>query len=449
MTQISKQEFARRRKALIDHMEPNSIAIISAATEKVRNRDAHYAYRQESDFFYLSGFPEPEAVLVIIPGREHGETLLFCREKSREREIWDGYRAGQAGACEQYGADDAFPIGDIDEILPGLLEGRERVYYSLGRDQPFDQRVMGWVNSIRDKVRSGAVPPGEFLNLDHIVHDLRLFKSAAEIRIMRKAAEISCQAHRRAMQSSRAGRYEYELEAEIQYEFLRSGSRSPAYTSIVGSGDNTCILHYVENTRQMKAGELVLIDAGCELDHYASDITRTFPVNGRFSAEQKAIYQLVLDAQAAAIAVATPGRHWNEPHEVSVQVITQGLVALGLLSGDIDTLIAANAHKAFYMHRIGHWLGMDVHDVGDYKIEGEWRLLEAGMVMTVEPGIYISPDDETVAKKWRGIGVRIEDDVLITKDGNDVLSKDAPKTIADIEALMAKSLTKAALTREV
>jgi Xaa-Pro aminopeptidase len=439
MTQISKQEFARRRKALIDHMEPNSIAILSAATEKVRNRDAHYAYRQESDFFYLSGFPEPEAVLVIIPGREHGETLLFCREKSREREIWDGYRAGQAGACEQYGADDAFPIGDIDEILPGLLEGRERVYYSLGRDQSFDQRIMGWVNSIRDKVRSGAVPPGEFLNLDHIVHDLRLFKSAAEIRIMRKAAEISCRAHRQAMKSSQAGKYEYELEAEIQYEFLRSGSRSPAYTSIVGSGDNACILHYVENTRQMKAGELVLIDAGCELEHYASDITRTFPVNGRFSVEQKAIYQLVLDAQAAAIAVATPGRHWNEPHEVSVQVITQGLVDLGLLSGDIDTLIAANAHKAFYMHRIGHWLGMDVHDVGDYKIGGEWRLLEAGMVMTVEPGIYISPDDETVAKKWRGIGVRIEDDVLITKDGNDVLSKDAPKTIADIEALMAKS----------
>jgi Xaa-Pro aminopeptidase len=444
MIQISKQEFARRRQALIDHMEPNSIAILSAATEKVRNRDAHYAYRQESDFFYLSGFPEPEAVLVIIPEREHGETLLFCREKDKEREVWDGYRAGQAGACEQYGADDAFPIGDIDEILPGLLEGRERVYYSLGRDQSFDQRVMGWVNSIRDKVRSGAVPPGEFLNLDHIVHDLRLFKSAAEIRIMRTAAEISCQAHRQAMQSSQAGKYEYELEAEIQYEFLRSGSRSPAYTSIVGSGNNACVLHYVENTRQMKDGELVLIDAGCELEHYASDITRTFPVNGRFTEEQKAIYQLVLDAQAAAIEVVAPGRHWNEPHEVSVQVITQGLVDLGLLVGDTETLIAANAHKAFYMHRIGHWLGMDVHDVGDYKIEGEWRLLEAGMVMTVEPGIYISPDDESVAKKWRGIGVRIEDDVLITKDGNDVLSKDAPKTIADIESLMKKSVMREA-----
>lgn len=437
MIAITKQEFARRRKALMEHMEPNSIAILSAAPEKIRNRDAHYAYRQDSDFFYLSGFPEPEAVLVIIPEREHGETIVFCREKNREREIWDGYRAGQDGACAEYGADDAFPIGDIDEILPGLLEGRERVYYSLGRDPSFDTRVMGWVNHIRENVRSGAVPPGEFLDLNHIVHDLRLFKSAAEVRIMRNAAEISAQAHCNAMQRCAVGQYEYELEAEIQYHFMRSGSRAPAYTSIVGSGDNACILHYVENTKQMKNGELVLIDAGCELASYASDITRTFPVNGQFSVEQKAIYQLVLDAQLAAIEVVKPGNHWNKPHEVSVRVITQGLVDLGLLTGDTDALIAANAYKPFYMHRIGHWLGMDVHDVGDYKIEGEWRLLEAGMVMTVEPGIYISPDDESVDKKWRGIGVRIEDDVLVTKDGNDILSKDVPKTIDAIEALMA------------
>jgi Xaa-Pro aminopeptidase len=440
MIAITKQEFARRRKALMDHMEPNSIAILSAAPEKIRNRDAHYAYRQDSDFFYLSGFPEPEAVLVIIPGREHGETIVFCREKDREREIWDGHRAGQDGACNDYGADDAFPIGDLDEILPGLLEGRERVYYSLGRDPAFDTRVMGWVNHIRSNVRSGAVPPGEFLDLDHIVHDLRLFKSAAEVRIMRKAAEISADAHCRAMQTCAVGQYEYELEAEIQYHFMRSGSRAPAYTSIVGSGDNACILHYIENTRQMKDGELVLIDAGCELESYASDITRTFPVNGRFSPEQKAIYQLVLDAQLAAIAEVKQGNHWNAPHEVSVRVITQGLVDLGLLSGDTNELIAAHAYKPFYMHRIGHWLGMDVHDVGDYKIEGEWRLLEAGMVMTVEPGIYISPDDESVAKKWRGIGVRIEDDVLVTKEGNDILSKDVPKTIDAIEHIMANQL---------
>ncbi len=437
MTEITKQEFARRRKALIDHMEPNSIAILPAATEKVRNRDAHYAYRQDSDFFYLSGFPEPEAVLVVVPGREHGETILFCREKNREREIWDGYRAGQEGACEQYGADDAFPIGDIDDILPGLLEGKERVYYSLGRDQQFDQQVMSWVNNIREKVRSGATPPGEFLNLDHIVHDLRLFKSAAEIRTMRRAAEISAQAHCQAMKVSQPGQYEYQLEAELQHGFMKAGSRSPAYTSIVGSGSNACILHYIENTRQMKAGELVLIDAGCEIENYASDITRTFPVSGQFSPEQKAIYQIVLDAQTAALEYVKPGCHWNESHEASVRVITQGLLDLGLLEGNIDELIAQEKYKAFYMHRIGHWLGMDVHDVGDYKIEGEWRLLEPGMVMTVEPGIYIAADDETVAKKWRGIGVRIEDDVLITKDGNDILSKDVPKTIEDIEALMA------------
>ncbi len=436
MTYITKQEFARRRKALIEHMEPNSIAILPAATEKVRNRDAHYAYRQDSDFFYLSGFPEPEAVLVIVPEREHGETILFCREKNREREIWDGYRAGQEGACEQYGADDAFPIGDIDDILPGLIEGRDRVYYSMGKDQQFDQQVMTWINSIREKVRSGATPPGEFLNLDHIIHDLRLFKSAAEVRVMRKAAEISAAAHSKAMQTSASGQYEYELEAEIQHHFMKSGSRSPAYTSIVGSGDNACILHYIENTRQTKDGDLVLIDAGCELEHYASDITRTFPVNGKFSDEQKAVYQIVLDAQAAAMEVAKPGFHWNDPHEASVKTITQGLIDLGLLNGELDELIESEAYKPFYMHRIGHWLGMDVHDVGDYKIEGEWRLLEPGMVMTVEPGIYISPDDESVAKKWRGIGIRIEDDVLITKEGNDVLSKDVPKEIVDIENLM-------------
>ncbi|MGS2717325.1 Xaa-Pro aminopeptidase [Eionea flava] len=438
MTQITKQEFSRRRKALMEHMAPNSIAILPAAGEKIRNRDAHYPYRQDSDFFYLSGFPEPEAVLVIIPGREHGETIVFCREKNRDREIWDGYRAGQDGACAQYGADDAFPISDIDDILPGLLEGRERVYYSLGRDQQFDQQVMGWVNSLREKARSGATPPGEFLDLDHIVHDLRLFKSAAEIRIMRQAAEISAQAHCHAMKVAAAGKYEYELEAELLYGFMKAGSRSPAYTTIVGSGHNACTLHYIENNRQMKSGDLVLIDAGCELEHYAADITRTFPVNGKFSDAQRAIYQIVLEAQTAALTVAVPGRHWNEPHEASVKVITQGLLDLGLLSGDLDTLITEMAYKRFYMHRIGHWLGMDVHDVGDYKIDGQWRLLEPNMVMTVEPGIYIAADDETVAKKWRGIGVRIEDDVLITKDGNEVLSKDVPKTIDAIEALMAE-----------
>ncbi|MGH1486760.1 MAG: Xaa-Pro aminopeptidase [Cellvibrionaceae bacterium] len=433
---ISRQEFARRRQALMSHMEADSIAILPSSSEKIRNRDADYPFRQDSDFYYLSGFPEPEAVLVLVPGRKHGETILFCRERDRTREIWDGYRAGPEGACDSYQADDAFPIADIDDILPGLLEGRERVYYSMGRDQVFDQKVMSWVNAIRSQVRSGATPPGEFLNLDHLLHDQRLFKRAAEARIMKRAAEISAEAHCHAMQVCQPGMYEYELEAELLHTFVKSGSRSPAYNSIIGSGDNACILHYVENTRQMKSGDLVLIDAGCELEHYASDITRTFPVNGKFSAEQKAIYQLVLDAQAAAIDVIKPGNHWNDPHEVSVRVITEGLKALGLLKGKVETLINKEKYKQFYMHRIGHWLGMDVHDVGDYKIDGQWRVLEAGMVMTVEPGIYIAPDDKSVAKKWRGIGVRIEDDVLITKDGCDVLSKDVPKKIKDIEKLM-------------
>jgi len=436
MPTISKKEFASRRQLLMSHMEPNSIAILPSATEKIRNRDADYRFRQDSDFYYLCGFPEPEAVLVLIPGRKHGETVLFCRDRDRTREIWDGYRAGPEGACTQYQADDAFPIGDIDDILPGLLEGRERVYYSMGRDQSFDQKVMAWINTIRAKVRSGASPPGEFLNLDHLLHDQRLFKRASEIRIMKAAAEISAEAHCGAMKLCKPGLYEYELEAEILHTFMKSGSRSPAYNSIVGSGDNACILHYVDNTKKVKDGELVLIDAGCELEHYASDITRTFPVSGKFSVEQKAIYELVLNAQMAAIDVIKPGNHWNDPHEISVRVITQGLVDLGLLKGDVDTLIKEEKYKLFYMHRIGHWLGMDVHDVGDYKIDGEWRVLEPGMVMTVEPGIYIAPDEKAVAKKWRGIGVRIEDDVVITKSGCDVLSSGVPKTVKEIEKLM-------------
>ena len=434
---ISKKEFALRREQLMRDMEPNSIAILPAATEKIRNRDADFRYRQDSDFLYLSGFAEPESVLVIIPGREHGEFIVFCRERDRAREIWDGYRAGPEGVCADFQADDAFPISDIDDILPGLIEGRERVYYSMGRDQHFDQKVMTWVNSIRSKIRSGATPPGEFSNLDHLLHDQRLFKCADEVQIMRKAATISAAAHRQAMKVCKPGMYEYELEAELLHGFMKAGSRSVAYNSIVGSGDNACTLHYVENARQMKAGDLVLIDAGCELEHYASDITRTFPVSGTFSKEQRAIYELVLEAQAAAIEVIKPGNHWNEPHEISVKVITEGLVNLGLLKGDVNTLIAEEKYKQFYMHKIGHWLGMDVHDVGDYKIAGLWRVLEPGMIMTVEPGIYIAPDDDSVAKKWRGIGIRIEDDVLITKTGNEILSIDAPKNIDEIEALMS------------
>ncbi len=444
MTRIPKAEYARRRKALMAQMEANSIAILPAAPVHIRNRDVEHVYRQDSDFQYLSGFPEPEAVLVLIPGREHGEYVLFCRERDPERELWDGLRAGQEGAIRDFGADDAFPIGDIDDILPGLIEGRSRVYYSIGTNTEFDQHLMEWVNTIRSKARQGAQPPKEFVALDHLLHDMRLYKSAAEVKVMREAAEVSARAHVRAMQASRAGLYEYHLEAELEYEFRKGGAKMPAYGSIVAAGKNACILHYRENDAPLKDGDLVLIDAACELDCYASDITRTFPVSGRFSPEQKAIYELVLKSQEAAFLEIAPGKHWNEAHEATVRIITAGLVELGLLKGDVDELIASEAYKAFYMHRAGHWLGMDVHDVGEYKVGGEWRVLEPGMAMTVEPGIYIGADNQDVPKKWRGIGVRIEDDVVVTKTGCEILTGGVPKTVDEIESLMAAARSQAA-----
>ena len=434
---IPQKEFDRRRRRLMDFMIPNSIAIVATGKEVIRSRDTNYPFRPDSDFYYLSGFAEPEAVLALIPGRPQGEYVLFVRDRDRSREIWDGLRAGPEGACEQYGADDAFPIGDIDDILPGLLEGRERVYYAMGVNAEFDTRMMSWVNSIRARARSGATPPGEFVDLDHMLHDLRLIKTTAELKVMRQAGEISARAHRRAMTFCAPGQFEYQLQAEIEHEFARSGAHWPAYSTIVGSGANGCILHYIENSAKMRAGDLVLIDAGCELDFYAADITRTFPVSGRFSGEQRALYEVVLQAQLAAIEATRAGRHWNEPHEAAVRVLTEGLVDLGLLQGAVDELIATGAYTEFYMHRTGHWLGMDVHDVGDYKIDNEWRLLEPGMVLTVEPGLYVAPDNTAVDERWRGIGIRIEDDVAINDDGVEILTSDVPKTVADIESLMA------------
>jgi len=435
-SKISPQEFARRRRDLMAQMEPNSIAIVPAAREKIRNRDVEFPFRQDSDFYYLTGFPEPDAVLVLLPGRPHGEVVIFCRERDPTMELWNGYRAGPEGVCENFGADDAFPIGDLDDILPGLIEGRERVYYAMGRNADFDRRVMQWVNVIRSKVRAGAHPPGEFLDLDHLLHELRLFKSAAELRVMREAGKISAHAHNRALTFCEPGQYEYQLEAEILHEFARNGARHPAYGTIVGGGANGCILHYRENDAVLRSGDLVLIDAGCELEHYAADITRTFPVNGKFSKEQQALYEVTLAAQLAAIDSIKPGCHWNEPHEITVRVITQGLADLGLLDGELNELIETEAYKSFYMHRAGHWLGMDVHDVGDYKVGGEWRVLEPGMVMTVEPGIYVAPHDTKVARKWRGIGIRIEDDVVVAKKGNEVITGEVPKTVHDIEKIM-------------
>ena len=431
------KEYATRRKDLMSQMQKNSIAIISSAPEKIRSRDTHYPYKQNVNLSYLCGFPEPESVLVLIPGRENGETVLFCRDKDPLRETWDGYREGPDGAVKNFGADDAFPISDIDDILPNLIEGKDRLYYAIGKDPEFDKHLMDWINHVRSQRGNGALPPGEFVDLDHFINEMRLFKTAGEVKIMRKAGEISAKAHVRAMKASRPGVFEYQLQAEIEHEFAMSGSVGPAYSSIVGGGKNGCVLHYVENKDPLRDGDLVLIDAGCEYQNYAADITRTFPVNGKFSVEQAAIYDVVLKAQADAIAMIGPGIEYNKTNEATIRTITQGLVDLGLLQGDVDELIANEAHREFYMHGAGHWLGMDVHDVGDYKIEGQWRVYEPGMVVTIEPGIYIAPGSPNIDEKWHGIAVRIEDDIVVTKDGNENLTSAVPKERNEIEALMA------------
>ncbi|MBI3344111.1 MAG: Xaa-Pro aminopeptidase [Gammaproteobacteria bacterium] len=435
---MQQTEFTNRRKRLMQMMGAGAIAILPAAPVRLRNRDAEYPYRADSDFYYLTGFPEPEAVAVFIPGRKQGEYILFCRERDLQQETWHGRRAGTEGATALHGADDAFPISDINEILPGLLEKCERVYYTMGLYPDFDQRVMEWVNQIRNKSRAGTHAPHEFVALDHVLHEMRLFKSRAEIEAMRRAAQISSAGHRRAMQACRPGMMEYQIEAELRYEFTRSGSAAPAYNPIVGGGANACILHYTGNNEPLNDGDLLLVDAGAEFDCYAGDITRTYPVNGRFTPAQRALYEVVLAAQLAALDKVRPGNHWNDPHAAAVRVLTQGLIKLGLLKGRLNTLIKDEAYRRFYMHRTGHWLGMDVHDVGDYKIGDEWRVLEPGMALTVEPGLYIPAGSKGVAKKWWNIGIRIEDDVRVTRSGHEVLSAGAPKTVAEIESWMAK-----------
>jgi Xaa-Pro aminopeptidase len=433
---INRKEFSRRRRQLMRMMGRESIAIIPAAPERLRNRDVEYPYRPDSDFYYLTGFGEPEAVAVLAPGRQYGEYLLFCRERDPKMETWTGRRAGTQGAIEAFDADDAFPISDIDDVLPGLLESRERVYCTMGTYPDFDKRVLEWVNRIRQGARTGSRTPDKFIALEHLLHDMRLYKSRSEIRVMRTATGTACRAHRRAMQICKPGMHEFEIEAELLHEFRRAGM-VPAYPSIVGGGANGCVLHYTENSGRLDDGDLLLIDAGAEYDCYASDVTRTFPVNGRFSASQKALYEVVLAAQAAAIRQVRAGNHWNAPHVAAVRALTRGLIGLGLLKGKPAGLIKQEAYRRFYMHRTGHWLGMDVHDVGDYKVGGEWRVLEPGMVLTVEPGLYIPTGSRGVARKWWGMGIRIEDDVLVTRNGPEVLSAAVPRTVADIEALMA------------
>lgn len=428
-------EFARRRRQLMRLMGKEAIAVLPAAPVRQRNSDVEYNYRQDSDFHYLTGFDEPESVAVLVPGRPQGEYILFVRERNPEREIWDGRRAGPAGAVSQYGADDAFPIADIDEILPGLLESRSRVYYSMGLYHDFDQRVVGWVNTLRAQARSGRQPPQEFSALDHVLHDMRLFKSRSEVATMRRSGRIAAGAHRRAMRFVRPGLNEYQVMAELLHEF-HSHNADISYHPIVGGGANSCVLHYRDNNQLLCDGDLLLIDAGCELDFYASDITRTFPVNGRYTPEQRAVYEVVLAAQHAAFAEVHPGNHWNAPHDAAVRAITQGLVKLGLLKGRVPQLIRDGAYKSYFMHRTGHWLGMDVHDVGDYKVGDEWRVFEPGMVLTVEPGIYISANSKA-PKRFRNIGIRIEDDVVVTGKGYEVLTDDVPTDADQIERLMA------------
>lgn len=431
-------EFKKRRKQLMQRIGKGNIAILISSSSKIRNRDVHYPYRQDSDFYYLTGFSEPDAMAVFIPGREQGEYILFCREYDETKALWEGAHAGLEGATNHYLADDAFPIDDMDDILPGMLENKGKVYYPMGRDPDFDHRLLEWITHIRGQSRSGIMAPGELVSLEHILHEMRLFKSSEEIKLMRRAAEISAEGHVIAMQTCKAGMYEYQIEAELLHHFMQSGLRSVAYPSIVAGGKNACVLHYTQNDDKLRNGDLLLIDAGAECDHYAADITRTFPVSGRFSEPQKQLYQLVLDAQLAAISEIKPGAPWHNAHDASIEVLTKGLIHLGLLTGKLKTLIKNEKFKQFYMHRIGHWLGMDVHDVGDYKVDQKWRLLEPGMVLTIEPGLYIPPDCQTVEEKWRGIGIRIEDDLVVTETGHEILTGGVPKTVDDIESLMRK-----------
>jgi Xaa-Pro aminopeptidase len=428
--------YKQRRARLLTQMQ-QGIAIIPTAPEVLRNADTQYAYRHDSNFYYLTGFIEPEAVLVLIAG-EAPKAILFCREKNLEREIWDGHRYGPAAAQEQFGFDEAYSITQLDEKLTKLMGNQPALFYPLGSDAAWDQRLLQLRNAVQEKIRSGIHAPEEIRDVRALLNEMRLFKDAHELDIMRRAAAISTTAHKRAMQFTRPDQFEYQVEAELLHEFCSHGARNPAYTSIVAGGANACVLHYVGNNAKLKDGDLLLIDAGCELDGYASDITRTFPINGKFSAAQKDVYEIVLAAQDAAIAAAKPKQTWDAPHNAALCVLAQGFIDLKLCHGSLDAVLESESYKKFYMHRTGHWLGMDVHDVGDYKIGDSWRALQPGMVMTVEPGCYIRPADDVPKALWN-IGIRIEDDVVITAQGNEVLTDAAPKTVADIEELMRQN----------
>ena len=424
---------AERRQRLAQAM-PGGVAVIPTAPERARNRDTHYPYRYDSYFYYLTGFQEPASVLVLVADPQP-RSILFCRERNPEREIWDGFRHGPQGARERFGFDEAQPIAALDDAMSALLADRAALWTPMGADAEWDARAMRWLNAVRANVRSGVAAPHQLHDVRTPLDDMRLVKDAQEMALMRQAAAISAGAHRRAMQATRPGRNEYEIEAELLHEFRRNGSQFPAYWPIVAGGANACVLHYVANDAPLADGALLLIDAGCELDGYAADITRTFPVGGRYSGAQREVYALVLAAQRAAIAEVRAGNGWNAPHDAAVKVLAQGMLDLKLLSGSLDAVLEKEAYKRFYMHRTGHWLGMDVHDAGEYKRAGQWRALAPGMTLTVEPGLYLRAADD-VPEALRDIGVRIEDDVLVTEAGCEVLTAQAPKSVADVEALM-------------
>lgn len=433
---IDSNEFSKRRSALIQKMGCG-IAIVPTAPEALRNRDSHYPYRFDSYFYYLTGFKEPDALLVLVAG-DAPKSILFCRDKNLEREIWDGFRYGAEAAKLAFGFDEAYIIDQLDEVLPNLLSNQPKLFYSLGADTHWDAKVAKWLNGLREQGRLGMSAPDEMTDVRKLVDEMRLIKTPNEIAVMRRSATIAAGAHLRAMQKVKVGKMENEIEAEFLHEFYRKGAQAPAYTSIVAGGANACTLHYNANNCILRDGDLLLIDAGCELDGYASDITRTFPVNGKFTAAQKDIYELVLAAQTAAIEKVSPNNHWNAAHEAALNVLVQGFIDFGLCKGTKDEVLENGSYRQFYMHRTGHWLGLDVHDAGEYKDKaGNWRQLQVGNVLTVEPGCYIRPADN-VPVHFHHIGIRIEDDVVVMESGCEVLTKDAPKTVADIEATMAE-----------
>ena len=441
------EAYSARRARLIEQMQARGggIAVIPTAPEALRNNDADFPYRHDSYFYYLTGFTEPEAVLVLVANAAGGQSILFCREKNMEREIWDGYRYGPDAAREQFGLDAAHPVAALDTEVPKLMANAPAIFYALGSNAKLDAQVQGWLQSVRAQVRAGVGAPSAAFDVNLLLDEMRLVKDAGEIAIMRRAALISSAAHERAMRMSKPGLREYQVEAELLHEFRRNGSQFPAYTSIVATGANACVLHYRAGDAVLQDGDLVLIDAGCELDGYASDITRTYPASGRFSGPQKALYEIVLAAQAAAIAEIRPGKRFTDGHDAAVKVLAQGMLDTGLLDrgkvGTLDDVIANGDFRQFYMHRTGHWLGMDVHDVGEYRDpapagqEKPWRTLQPGMALTVEPGIYVRPAEGVPEQYWN-IGIRIEDDAVVTAGGCDIITAEAPKTVAEIEAVM-------------